>query len=311
MVSKPIVIGVDGSKESVDAACIGWSLAQAAGVPCRLVHAVPDAWTALVAAQVPTMPDLPERILEDSRAAVRATLQPFLPAHVLDQLDVRIGRAALVLAERGEDAQLIVVGGREHGALARVFGGSTAHYLIRTGNTPVLVTGASRAPVRRVLAAIDLSFAAEPTLAAARDLARTTGARLRVMHVVEPARPVLAPHINESMIYREAVTAFAEYMRGHPEVDPRDRVVQRGIADEAIAAAAINWEADVVVVGSHGKGWVDRLLVGSTTERLLDTRPCAVLVVPVYRAAEAADESARRERVTHPRPLVGDGAVVI
>jgi hypothetical protein len=34
-------------------------------------------------------------------------------------------------------------------------------------------------------------------------------------------------------------------------------------------------------------------------------------VVPVYRAAEAADESARRERVTHPRPLVGDGAVVI
>jgi nucleotide-binding universal stress UspA family protein len=44
---------------------------------------------------------------------------------------------------------------------------------------------------------------------------------------------------------------------------------------------AAAWRADVVVVGSHGKGWVDRLLIGSVTEDLLNNLPCAVLVVPV------------------------------
>jgi len=38
---------------------------------------------------------------------------------------------------------------------------------------------------------------------------------------------------------------------------------------------------DLVIVGSHGKGWVDRVLLGSTTERLLNKLPCPVLVIPV------------------------------
>ena len=42
----------------------------------------------------------------------------------------------------------------------------------------------------------------------------------------------------------------------------------------------------------HGKGWVDRLLIGSVTEDLLNNLPCAVLVVPVPKPA-------RRESVAH------------
>lgn len=310
MTMKPIVVGVDGSPESIDAARIGWSLAQAAGAPCHVVHAVPDAWTALVAAQVPTMPDLPERIVADSRAAVAATLAPVLPPEVIEQLDLRIGRAATVLAEIGKDAQLIVVGGKEHGALARGLGGSTAHYLVRTIETPVLVAAHIEPPIRRILAAVDLSFAAPLTLDAARDLARMTGARLRVLHVVEPVRPVLAPHIDEEELYRDAVREFGRYTLDRPEIDPRDRVMRRGVADETIAAEAADWEADLVVMGSHGKGWVDRLLVGSVTERLLARRPTSILVVPVGRSAQFAVPRAAAERAEHPRALVGEGTII-
>ena len=40
------------------------------------------------------------------------------------------------------------------------------------------------------------------------------------------------------------------------------------------------WGADLVVLGSHGKGWVDRMLLGSTTERLLSHLPTSMLVIP-------------------------------
>jgi nucleotide-binding universal stress UspA family protein len=60
------------------------------------------------------------------------------------------------------------------------------------------------------------------------------------------------------------------------------KVLRYGTPVESIMLEAADWEADVVVVGSHGKGWVDRVLIGSVTERLLNRLPTSVLVVPVY-----------------------------
>jgi nucleotide-binding universal stress UspA family protein len=76
-------------------------------------------------------------------------------------------------------------------------------------------------------------------------------------------------------------------------VPPDDRVVRRGRADEEIAEEASAWHADVVVLGSHGRGWVDRLLIGSTTERLLNRLPASLLVVPINRPAQRQPEPAR------------------
>jgi nucleotide-binding universal stress UspA family protein len=59
------------------------------------------------------------------------------------------------------------------------------------------------------------------------------------------------------------------------------KVIREGVPFETIVNEAAAWRADVIVVGSHGKGWVDRLLIGSVTEDLLNNLPCAVLVVPV------------------------------
>ncbi len=73
-----------------------------------------------------------------------------------------------------------------------------------------------------------------------------------------------------------------------------DLVTRRGFADSAIRAEAVEWDADLVVLGTHGHNWVDRILVGSTTERLLNRLPTSLLVVPVapHRARRDASESA-------------------
>src|SRR6185503_12402213 len=48
-----------------------------------------------------------------------------------------------------------------------------------------------------------------------------------------------------------------------------------------------DWKADLLVVGSHGKGWAQRVLLGSVTERLINNLPTSLLVAPVGTAVEA------------------------
>jgi nucleotide-binding universal stress UspA family protein len=299
MSEKPVIVGVDTSPESMRAAVAGWRLAAAMGAPCRLIHAVPDVWSTTASALVPITPTLVDEIVSDAHHRVVETLAPVLPADAIAAIEVRVGRAAAVLAECAAGAQLVVLGGKAHGPVARGLGGSTAHYLVRTLDAPVLVVTLAGWPIRRVLAAVDLSFAAEPTIEAARRLAQDSGARLRLLHVVEPVRAprVVAARIDDEAVYREAVTAFNHATAGVTEVGPDDRVMRRGVAAEIIAAEAATWSADVVVVGSHGKGWVERLLVGSATERLLALLPASLLVVPVHPAEQPAEWPRTEKRV--------------
>jgi len=64
------------------------------------------------------------------------------------------------------------------------------------------------------------------------------------------------------------------------------------VPDQGISLAELASRADVVVLGSHGKNWVDRLLLGSTTERLIADLPSSLLVAP---AARDAPEASRPE----------------
>lgn len=140
----------------------------------------------------------------------------------------------------------------------------------------------------RMLVATDLFAAAGPTLSIARRFGELLEMQMRVVHVVEPAQlPTVVP------LWLD-VDAFEERSRGEfqrlievevPDVPPDERVVRRGRADEEIAEEAAAWHADLLVLGSHGKGWIDRLLIGSTTERLLNRLPTSLLVVPINQPA--------------------------
>lgn len=291
MTWKPIVAGVDGSPESLRAAALAWRIARAGDAPCVLVYAVPEIWAPGGVGPLVHAPDIFDRLTADVRRLLADELGAEIPAAVREALVSRAGRCGVVLAEVAQErgAELIVVGGRHHGALARGWGGSTAHHLVRTVDVPVLVTGPGRRIPERVLAAVDVFEAAAPTLAAAARYATLLGARLRVLHVIEPAKfPTVVPlSIDERDYERRARQVFERLVESAaPEVAPADRVTRRGPADEAIAEEAAAWEADVTVVGSHGKGWLNRMLIGSTTERLVNRLPTSLLVVPVRHAAQ-------------------------
>jgi nucleotide-binding universal stress UspA family protein len=311
---KPIVAGVDPSPQAAKAAALAWHIAQAAETDCHFVHG------AHALLQLPAMADfmadidmLMERQLDGAKSRIDAVLQGVVPPTLLGQLEVRLGRGASVVtdAAREHDAGLIVLGGKHHTTLGRWMGGSTAHHVVRTTDIPLLVTGPKSGPITRILVAADLSYAVRPTFEAAARIARLFSADLRVLHAVEPM-PVFAEMpmvMNEAAFYEDCKQQFERCLEPLLEEMPAQGVVRRGHAAEALAAEAAEWDADLVAVGSHGKGWVDRLLVGSTTEQLLDQLPTSLLVIPVpapageRRPGRAARRASRARRRASPTVL--------
>ncbi len=282
---KPIIVGVDGTLESVRAAQWGAYIADLAGTTCRLVHAARDYWSAV------TIPDsiqdydqLDQAALSYARSTVTGSLRSDVPPAVLETLEVRVGRPTMILADaaRRDQAGLVVLGGKHRRGLERI-GGSTITHMVRAHDLPVLATDGGGPSVARVLAAVDLSYAAKPVIDAAERWAGLFQAQLRVMHVVEPTPliPGVAVAVNDDETFAASERLFELSVLPLIARPGVETVVRRGRSAAAIVDEATHWHADLIVVGSHGRGWVDRLLIGSTSERLLHVLPASTLVVPV------------------------------
>ncbi|HYL22170.1 MAG TPA: universal stress protein [Gemmatimonadales bacterium] len=300
---KPIIVGVDTSPASAQAASFAALLAERAGTACQLVHATPDAIGSL---QAPDANRYRFALLEQARAQVVAALRDRVSAKLLDQLTVRLGATPVVLRQLVSTlgAELIVLGGKHHSALGRWFGGSTSLNTARTTDVPVLVTTGATAQIRRVLVAVDLSEAARATLVVAERYAAAFGAALRALSVLEPLPiiPEVAPPADAESYYAMAEELLQRDVWPLLRGAGVETVVRYGMAVETILREAVDWSADLLVVGSHGKGWAERLLVGSVTERLLNALPTALLVVPV-RVAQRVEE-AERARAPEWSPMV-------
>jgi nucleotide-binding universal stress UspA family protein len=299
MSTRPIVVGVDGSPESVTAAEAGWQLAQASGVSCQLVHALPGARSAFeLAGAGVVLEDFELALRTRARTEVLAAIRDRVPSRVADQLIVREGRPVAVLQEilSHTTAHTLVLGGKHHSTLGRWLGGSTVHQVLRGITVPLLVTAGGLPRRPRVMVAIDMSHAARETIQRALAFAALLGSPVRALHVIEEARDV------PKVILRPGILNYEDWCRQRLQRDlwpllpvpDTHKVIRRGAVVDTIAAEAAAWRADVIVLGSHGKSWVDRMLIGSVTEALLNDLPAALLVVPI--AAPARQTAPARLR---------------
>lgn len=131
-----IVVGVDGSPDSLSALRWAADYAKATGlgveIICAYDAAFPDPYSGTVLVQA----DEIERIAKES-------LQHIIDAAELDGIDVeaiaRPGHAPVVLLEAAKEAPLLVVGSRGHGALASMLLGSTSRAILHHPPCPVVV----------------------------------------------------------------------------------------------------------------------------------------------------------------------------
>ncbi len=300
---KRIVVGVDDSPQAVTAAALGVRLAEAMGGECVLVHAVREFWLAFAEEEiVERSAELRAALVDAARRQIAAVLRGQVPDEAIRGMMVRPGSPAAVLRDvaRELEADAVVLGGRHHVALRRWMGGSTAHNSVRNIGLPVLVTGplGGGSLFKRILAAVDLSEAAASTAAVAGELAADLRAELRALCVIEPPLPLpdVTPALTPSEYSRLAGRTLAKRVWPLFRKGAVQTVAREGRVVETIRQEASEWVADLVVVGSHGKGWGERLILGSVTEDLLDDLPTSLLVVPVNAQPKVRKRVAVRKR---------------
>jgi nucleotide-binding universal stress UspA family protein len=153
--------------------------------------------------------------------------------------------------------------------------------------------------VRTILHPTDLSDASRPAFAYACDLAGEYGARLVVLYAQEPILPLVADGImfpaDDSVARAMARTELDALGPVGPTIDI-ERVLRDGPAVETTLGLADEVHADLIVMGTHGRGGLGRLLLGSVAEQVLRRAHVPVLFVKAGLAVPPAesDSTARR-----------------
>lgn len=199
------------------------------------------------------------------------------------------GREILAVA-REQDIDLIVLGSHGRGGVEHLLLGSVAEKVLRKAPCPVMVVPAAATPERgvlfgRILCPVDGSQASADAVAQAVDLARETDGQLTLLHVVEPMPEAGEFAALDADEYRRAGEAYgARLMRDAVSAQVREwcRIDERivvGKPGDRILDTAKNMAADVIVMGVRGRGALDLLAFGSTTNAVVRQAPCPVFVV--------------------------------
>lgn len=183
------------------------------------------------------------------------------------------------------EADLLVLGHSRRSGVAAAVLGTTAQHVLRASTVPVLsLHGRSvRAAHARTLLASDLSPHSAHALAAgariACALAAPAEARLRPLYVAVTSYEAVAAGIPDWSA-EHAADELNAFLGELPGLAGLDAAVRAGDAASEILAEAAEWRADLVVVGTHGRRGVPRLLLGSVAETVLRRADASVLVIP-------------------------------
>jgi nucleotide-binding universal stress UspA family protein len=183
-----------------------------------------------------------------------------------------VDREIVDLADRLK-ADVIVMGRRGRRGLARMMLGHATAQVIGQAHCNVLVVPrAAKVEGRHIVLATDGSRFAEAAAVTAASLGRFCKTLITVASVTSAD-----DSLERKAEADQAVQRAVEHLRGEG-VSAEGTVVEGQPAD-VIAGLAREKAADLIVTGSHGRSGLERILLGSTSERILNETPCAVLVV--------------------------------
>ena len=307
---RTILIGTSLTDASDRVVRNGLRLARAAGARVHLVHAFQA--TLAYAGQRPyCAPVFSPEAIESKREARRGRLDAQVArlgirSDELTDHTVLEGAPHLVLAETAAaaGADLIVVAASESRGRPAKLLGSTADRLVRVASSPVLVMRDPFAvPPRQVLVGVDLSPISGEALARGLEIVTCLGARpadedttsatwrgpgssgvARVLLVLE-SEPLLLDQIEDrdlAAIDQATLEALHRFVAEEcPPGWQATPLIRTGASATAkILEMAEDLESDLLVIGTHGRHGVTRLLIGSVAETVLRSFPKSVLVVP-------------------------------
>ena len=290
--AKSVVVGVDGSEGSFEALIWATHYAWRTGLPLKIVTVteIPAVYTA---AGVPALPlgstfdDLVQHGVDINNRAVDDAMAFDLAISVSGTAIV--GTPVVNLVDATPPADVLAVSATsQKGRMADVLG-SVATGVIHRAHGPIVVVHGPvphDAPMNRIVAGIDGHDESKTAVDWACDLAERTGAALELFHAWEyPYRTKDAVFGSPQADMQRDATAFAEMVVAglsdeHRAIVTATHVVEGLTADVLIDASK---DADLVVVGSRGRGGVRSLLLGSVSRKVVQHATCTIAVVPSAR----------------------------
>ena len=144
--------------------------------------------------------------------------------------------------------------------------------------------------LNNILVATDFSEPSAVALDYGRDLARSYDAALHVVHVIEDLLALHGPEIGfayaeverniEAAVRRDLDAAISA--SDHQTLKVRTMITRASNVAHAITTYAKDNAIDLIIVGTHGRGAIQRFLIGSVAERVMRTAPCPVLTVRAH-----------------------------
>ena len=181
-----------------------------------------------------------------------------------------------------ENCDLIVMGRRGTHQLERELVGSvTARVIGYTSKDVLVVPDGASLTRKNILLATDGSPSCEDAVQRAIDIAKEHAADLTAVSVVytNDEYLALAPGVVEDLVAKAKDKLASIEQKGREAGIEINCLVREGEAYEAITTLAQNTDIDLIVMGSHGRKRLQRLLMGSVTERTIGYAHCPVLVV--------------------------------
>ena len=278
---RPIVVGVDGSAGSIQAA--RWAGGEAQQRGCAVILVSVYSWPMSPVPLVASSDWTEETVRSSAEGIVTeavASLRDAAGAVAVTGAAVP-GLAAYKLIELSEGAGMVVVGHRGNDGFAGLRLGSVAAKVAAHAHCPVAVirtaSGAEAAVTGAVLVGVDGSPPSDAALGFAFEEADLRRCTVTALHCWEPQGPAPgepAPwEVFEARRLREWVQPWHDK---YPNV-----TVEQYVTSERPAAALINAtrDATLLVVGCRGRGGFAGLLLGSVSQQVIHHAPCPVVLV--------------------------------
>jgi nucleotide-binding universal stress UspA family protein len=292
MRTRPVIVGTDGTENSKAAVIWAAREAQRRGLPLRIAHVFEWDWEEYRYSIGNDYIDVSRQMAEAVVNNATRQAQQVDPRLAIET-DTLIGHTAARLLDIADQAELMVLGHRGRGGFAGLRLGSVSQRVATHAPCPVLVVRGREDPDGPVVAGLDDSPAADQVLETAFDAATAHRSALSIVRSYLPPIPLWLENVRASEVETPEQDAaelarveeqLAPWRAKYPDVAVEILVTHEGAASSLVGASLC---AQLVVVGSRGRGRIRGALLGSAGLQLLHHAECPVLIARPHEAATA------------------------